>query len=137
MPDDCSDGWPTCGEIDVMEQVGFEPDRIHASTHSAKYNWKNGNQPTATTLVTGATTGFHVYALEWRPGRIDAYVDGRRYFTALDDGGGHDAWPFTRPFYIIVNLAIGGGWGGAQGVDETIWPQRYAIDYVRVYQAAP
>jgi beta-glucanase (GH16 family) len=137
MPDDCSEGWPACGEIDAMEQVGFEPDRIHASTHSGKYNWKNGTQATATTLVTGATAGFHVYALEWRPGRIDAYVDGRRYFTALDDGGGHDAWPFTRPFYIILNLAIGGGWGGAQGVDESIWPQRYEVDYVRVYQAVP
>jgi beta-glucanase (GH16 family) len=137
MPDDCSDGWPTCGEIDVMEQVGFAPDRIHATTHSHKYNWKNGQNRTATALVTGATTGFHDYALEWRPGRIDAYVDGRRYFTSLDDGGGHDAWPFTKKFYIILNLAIGGGWGGAQGVDATIWPQKYVIDHVRVYQAAP
>jgi beta-glucanase (GH16 family) len=135
MPDNSSPGWPECGEIDVMEHVGYDSDRVHATTHSLKYNWKAAEQRTGSVLVPGATTGFHTVALEWRPDRIDAYADGKRYFTSLNDGTGNDAWPFDKSFYLILNLAIGGDWGGAQGVDPNVWPQRYVIDYVRVYEA--
>ena len=135
MPSDSSPGWPECGEIDVMEHVGYDSNRVHATTHSLKYNWKATEQRTGTSLVPGATTGMHDYAIEWRPDRIDAYVDGKRYFTSLDEGTGEDAWPFTKDFYLILNLAIGGDWGGAMGVDPDVWPQEYVIEYVRVYQA--
>jgi hypothetical protein len=135
MPDDSSRGWPACGEIDVMEHVGYEPNVVHSTTHSLKFNWMADEQRTAWVPVAGATSGFHEYAIEWRPGRIDAYVDGQHYFASFDDGSGDDAWPFNKNFYLILNLAIGGNWGGAMGVDPNVWPQRYVIDWVRVYQA--
>jgi len=134
LPDDFSRGWPACGEIDVMEQVGFDPDTIHATTHSLTYNWKGAQQRTATTNVPGATSGYHVYATEWFPDRIDFFVDDRKYFTSPNDNTGDDAWPFHKKFYLILNLAVGGVWGGALGVDSTIWPRQMLVDYVRVYQ---
>jgi beta-glucanase (GH16 family) len=134
MPDNQSRGWPACGEIDVMEHVGYDENRIHSTTHSLRYNWRSPNQRTASTFVPGATGGFHVYAVEWYPDRIEAFVDGVRYFTSPNDGGGDDSWPFNKNFHIILNLAVGGDWGGARGVDPNIWPKRMTVDYVRVYQ---
>jgi hypothetical protein len=134
MPDDQHRGWPACGEIDIMEEVGYDQDRIHATTHAAAYNWQSSQQRTASTIVGGVTTGFHVYALEWSPNRIDMFVDGVHYYSSTDPGWGDDGWPFNKPFHIILNLAVGGSWGGAQGVDPNIWPRRMLVDWVRVYQ---
>ncbi|MFT3776438.1 MAG: glycoside hydrolase family 16 protein [Minicystis sp.] len=134
MPDDQSRGWPACGEIDIMEEVGYDQDSIHATTHSKTYNWKGTQQRTAATNVGGVTTGYHVYALEWFPDHMDMFVDGQKYFTSPNDNTGDDAWPFDKNFHIILNLAIGGDWGGAQGVDPNIWPRQMLVDYVRVYQ---
>lgn len=134
MPDDFSRGWPACGEIDIMEEVGYDQDSIHATTHSLAYNWKAAKQRTTSTPVSGVTTGYHVYAVEWYSDRIDFFVDGRKYYTSPNDNTGDDAWPFHKNFYIILNLAIGGDWGGAQGVDPSIWPRQMLVDYVRVYQ---
>jgi beta-glucanase (GH16 family) len=134
MPDDMHRGWPACGEIDIMEEVGYDPDRIHATTHAAAYNWQSAQQRTASTIVGGVTTGFHVYTLEWSPSRIDMFVDGVHYYSSTDPGWGDDGWPFNKPFHIILNLAVGGSWGGAQGIDPNIWPRRMLVDWVRVYQ---
>ena len=134
LPDDMSRGWPACGEIDIMEEVGYDQDSIHATTHTQTYNWTKGNQRTAATNQSGATSGFHQYALEWYPDHLDMFVDGRKYFTSPNDNTGDDAWPFHKNFYIILNLAIGGDWGGAQGVDPNTWPKQMLVDYVRVYQ---
>lgn len=134
MPDNQSRGWPACGEIDIMEEVGYNQDSIHATTHSQAYNWKSSNQRTAATNVPGVTSGYHTYALEWYPDHIDMFVDGKKYFTSPNDNTGDDAWPFNKNFHIILNLAIGGDWGGAQGVDPNIWPRQMLVDYVRVYQ---
>lgn len=134
MPDNQSRGWPACGEIDIMEHVGYDPNVIHATLHSAKYNWSIGNQRTATTHVEGAVSGFHVYAMEWYPDRIDMFVDGVKYFSAANDNGGPDSWPYNSNFHLILNLAVGGTWGGAMGVDPNIWPKQMLVDYVRVYQ---
>ncbi len=134
MPDDFSRGWPACGEIDIMEEVGFDQDSIHATTHSLAYNWKSTQQRTTSTTLAGATTGYHVYAIEWYTDRIDFFVDGRKYYTSPNDNTGDDAWPFHKNFYVILNLAIGGDWGGQQGVDPNIWPRQMLVDYVRVYQ---
>jgi len=134
LPDDFSRGWPACGEVDIMEEVGYDQDSIHGTTHSAAYNWTNGKQRTSTTSAGGATTGYHVYAVEWFPDRIDFFVDGRKYLTSPNDNTGDDAWPFHKNFHVILNLAIGGDWGGAQGVDPNIWPRQMLVDYVRVYQ---
>jgi len=134
MPDDQHRGWPACGEIDIMEEVGYDQDRIHATTHAQAYNWQSAQQRTASTVVGGVTSGFHVYALEWRPDRIEMFVDGNRYYLSTDPNWGDDGWPFNKPFHVILNLAVGGDWGGAQGVDPNIWPRRMLVDYVRVYQ---
>ncbi|HYX38143.1 MAG TPA: family 16 glycosylhydrolase [Oligoflexus sp.] len=134
MPDNKSRGWPACGEIDIMEHVGYENNRIHATTHSQNYNWKRPEQRTGTMFTNQATEKFHLYAMEWYPDRIDFYVDSVKYYTSPNDYKGDDSWPFQKNFHIILNLAIGGDWGGTQGVDANVWPQKMLVDYVRVYQ---
>jgi hypothetical protein len=134
MPDDFSRGWPACGEMDILEHVGYDLNVVHATLHAQAYNWQRSEQRTASTVVSGATTGYHVYVLDWRPDRIEMSVDGRVYFSMQNPNRGNDWWPFDKNFYVIFNLAIGGDWGGAQGVDPNVWPQRMLVDYVRVYQ---
>ena len=127
-------GWPACGEIDIMENVGFDPLRVHASIHTTAYNHTIGTQKTASTVVSDPSAGFHVYSTEWYPDRIDTFVDGVRYFTFRNEGTGAAAWPFDAPQYLLINLAIGGSWGGQQGIDDALFPHRYLVDYVRIYQ---
>ena len=129
-------GWPDNGEIDIMEHVGYDPGLIHASTHSQKNQWRNQNQRTATLAVPDAGTAFHTYVLEWDAEEIRMYVDDRPYFTSRKAGGDWTSWPFTRNFHLVLNLAIGGDWGGARGVDDAAFPGRMEVDYVRVYQEA-
>lgn len=126
--------WPDNGEIDIMEYVGSDPGVIHATTHTRAYNWPKNNQKTATFRVADAETAYHLYAMEWSAERIDIYIDETRIFSDRNEGTGWEAWPFDRDFHLILNLAIGGNWGGAKGVDDGIFPQRMEIDFVRVYQ---
>jgi beta-glucanase (GH16 family) len=135
MPTDNAYGrWPSSGEIDIMEHVGFDPGVVHASTHCRTYYWRNNNHKTATTSVPDFADAMHVYAVEWSAQRIDAFVDGTRYFTVQNEGTGWQAWPFDKRFHVILNLAIGGEWGGQKGVDTTIFPVRMEVDYVRLYE---
>ncbi len=129
-------GWPDNGEIDIMEHVGYDPGVIHASTHSQKNQWRNKNQRTATLAVPDFGTAFHTYTMEWDAEEIRIFVDDHQYFTSRKDGGDWTSWPFTRPFHVVLNLAVGGDWGGVKGVDEGAFPQRMEVDYVRVYQKA-
>ncbi|MBN2476372.1 MAG: glycoside hydrolase family 16 protein [Pirellulales bacterium] len=127
-------GWPACGELDIMENVGFAPDVIHANVHTAKYNHVKGNGKGAKITIEKPYDTFHVYAMEWDKDRIDFFVDDQKYFTYENEGTGTDAWPFDSPHYLILNIAIGGSWGGQRGIDDAIFPQEMLIDYVRVYQ---
>ncbi|HWL14281.1 MAG TPA: glycoside hydrolase family 16 protein [Opitutus sp.] len=127
-------GWPDNGEIDIMEHVGYDPGVIHASTHTQKHQWQKETQRTATIQVPDATKVFHTYAIEWEADEIRGFVDGRHYFTSRKDGGDWTTWPFYKDFYLILNLAVGGAWGGAKGVDPAAFPQRMEVDFVRVYQ---
>ena len=126
-------GWPNSGEIDIMEHVGYNMHHIHGSIHTGSFNHLQGTQISSSLRSSDVDTEFHVYAMEWRPDRIDIFLDGQRYFTVTDDGSGHGAWPFDQRFHLLLNIAVGGSWGGVQGVDDSIFPQRMEIDYVRVY----
>ena len=124
--------WPDQGEIDLMEMVGWNSNVIHATLHTALFNHVRGTQRGAEALVTTSCTAFHRYQLDWRATAITIGVDDRAYLrVANDQPGGAGAWPFTRPFQLILNLAIGGDWGGQQGVDDHAFPQRMTVDYVR------
>ncbi len=129
-------GWPACGEIDIMENVGFDPDVIHANIHTKRYNHVLKTNKGGKLTVPKPHADFHVYRLDWTQERMDFYVDDQKCFTYQNDGTGRDSWPFDQPHYLILNLAIGGDWGGREGVDDSIFPQKYYIDYVRVYQKA-
>jgi beta-glucanase (GH16 family) len=127
-------GWPACGEIDIMENVGYDPQTIVASVHTGAYNHVQGTQKNATAKLEAPWADFHVYSAEWSPDRIDAFVDGQRYFTFRNEGTGSRAWPFDEPQFLVLNLAIGGTWGGTRGIDDSLFPHRLLVDYVRVYQ---
>lgn len=133
-------GWPDSGEIDIMEYVGYDPNRIHATVHTLAYHHSIGTQVGKSKIVANPEELYHVYEIEWEPGIIKAYVDGILYFTYdfdPEDNVGIEnfkAWPFDKDFHLLLNIAIGGAWGGAQGIDDTIFPQSMVIDYVRVYQ---
>jgi beta-glucanase (GH16 family) len=126
--------WPHNGEIDIMEHVGYNQGRIHASTHSLQYYWLKGTQRTDTIFSPDVSESFHNYVMEWYPEKIQVYMDDSLYFTSPNDGTGWEAWPFDQPFYLILNIAVGGAWGGQKGIDDSIWPQRMEVDYVRVYR---
>jgi beta-glucanase (GH16 family) len=129
-------GWPACGEIDIMENVGFEPNVIHGTVHTRAFNGAQGTQKGSQTSVAGAADAFHVYAMEWFPDRISFFVDGQAYFTFANDHSGNADWPFDQPQFLVLNTAVGGDWGGQQGIDDGIFPQKFLIDYVRVYEAS-
>lgn len=132
-------GWPKDGEIDIMEHVGYHQDYVSSSIHCTAYVHSNGTQKTKEKYLKGATDEFHVYALEWTPEYIKSYVDGEQLFYYKPEDYGernYNTWPFDNPFYLKLNLAWGGNWGGAQGIDESCLPAVYEIDYVRVFQKA-
>ena len=127
-------GWPSSGEIDIMEHVGYDLNKIHISTHSEAYYWRIGTQRTATKVIENATTEFHLYRIDWTPYAIRGYIDDVHIFTSVNDGTGYKAWPFDKRFHLILNVAIGGDWGGQQGVDDTIFPVSKEVDYVRFFK---
>ncbi len=126
--------WPKSGEIDIMEHVGYAPENVHYAAHSEKYNHVRGVQKNAQFPCADVDKEFHVYALEWTEDAMTWILDGKRMFTVRHDEDGWEAWPFDQDFYLILNLAFGGGWGGQQGIDLTSLPQVYEVDYVRVFQ---
>jgi len=126
-------GWPTCGEIDIMEEVWKEPNVVNWSAHSKMLNWPMGTQKTYKTIIAGATDDFHIYKLNWTKDYLQFYVDDTLYYTVPNDGRGTDYYPFVAPQFLILNLAIGGNMAGFN-VDDTIFPVRMEVDYVRIYQ---
>ena len=129
--------WPNSGEIDIMEHVGYQMGHIHGTVHNEAYYWLKWEQRKGRILLDDVDTAFHVYALEWTPERIDVFVDDSHYFTYVNENTGWQVWPYDQPFHVILNLAVGGGWGRAGGgIDDTVFPQRMLVDYVRVYQRA-
>jgi beta-glucanase (GH16 family) len=130
-------GWPKNGEIDIMEHVGYDPGIVHGTVHTESFNHILGTHLGEQKRVTSFNEEFHSYAIDWTKERIDFYIDGNLYFTFENTGGDYKEWPFDQPFHLIMNIAVGGGWGGQKGVDPSIWPQRMEVDYVRVYDKKP
>lgn len=126
--------WPDDGEIDIMEHVGYDHGMVHASIHTKKYNHIINTQKTSKIEVKDLSEAFHTYTVEYNRDRMDIFVDDKHYFSYLNSEKTYDAWPFNQPFFLILNQAIGGNWGGVQGIDDSIFPQKFYIDYVRVYQ---
>ena len=127
-------GWPDSGEIDIMEEVGYHPNYVSSSLHANAHVHTNNTQVTKEVYCAGAEGEYHVYAIEWTAEKITTFVDGKVLLTYANRGLGHDDWPYDAPFYVILNLAWGGDWGGSQGVDESALPVTMSVDYVRVFQ---
>src|SRR3546814_6802623 len=99
-----------------MEHVGYDPGRVHVSVHTKAYNHVIGTQKTSITAVPGAMSGFHRYRVDWTPAGIRGYIDDAQVFAFANEGSGPGAWPFDRRFHLLLNLAVGGDWGGKLGV---------------------
>jgi beta-glucanase (GH16 family) len=149
-----SAGWPKCGEIDILENIGKEPGIVHGSIHGPLATGAASDLTSAVKLVNGKdfSSDFHVYAVEWNPGSIRFYVDSTRYATFTPDSSGLDnaansasnsgssdspaaragSWVFGHPFFLILNVAVGGNWPGPPDATST-FPQTMLVDYVRVY----
>lgn len=126
--------WPDDGEIDIMEEVGYHPNYVSSSLHAKSHVHSNNTQVTHEMYCAGAEGEFHTYAIEWTDKNITTYVDGKVQLSYDNRGLGRDDWPYNAPFYLILNLAWGGSWGGAQGVDESALPVSLEVDWVRVWQ---
>jgi len=128
--------WPACGEIDIMEHVGRSQDVVHFSLHSKLYNHMEDTHLTKTCLYPGVSDGFHLYSVDWEQDRVCFLFDGKKAAVWRNGEGGRaagpDGWPFNAPFFLIMNVAFGGFFGGAH--DDSCLPQAMEIEYVRVYQ---
>jgi beta-glucanase (GH16 family) len=126
--------WPDDGEIDIMEHVGFDQGVVHGTVHTGAYNHTRGNHRSNRVTLPDVCNEFHRYQLHWTATRITVGVDDQHYFQYSNDNSGNAQWPFDSPQYLILNIAVGGDWGGQMGVDDSIWPVQMEVDYVRVYQ---
>ncbi len=135
LPSDNGYGiWPASGEIDIMEHVGYDQNNVHSTIHCSAFNGQRGNQKSSAKIIPNATTEFHDYRIDWTPYSIKGFVDDEQYFEYINDNTGFTTWPFNRKFHMILNIAIGGNWGGAQGVDDNIFPATMEVDYVKAYK---
>jgi beta-glucanase (GH16 family) len=124
-------GWPKCGEIDILEYIGREPQMVFTTLHTQASHGNTIN--TKKTKIPEIEEGFHVFALDWSKDKMDFFVDDVLVYTFQPEIKNEDTWPFNNPFYFIVDVAIGGNFGGP-AVDDTVFPQDFIIDYIKVYQ---
>lgn len=127
-------GWPSSGEIDIMENVGYMPDSLFCTVHTKAYNHIINTQVSKSVFDTTLSEKYHDYTLEWDADAMHFQCDGKNVLTFKNRHEGYEGWPFDQEFHLLINLAVGGNWGGKKGVDEKIWPQKLMVDYVRVYQ---
>ncbi len=124
-------GWPLCGEIDILEYVGKNPHQVYTTLHTTAAHGDH-----ASSKVTEFPTieeGFHTYAVEWDATKIEFFVDNQSVYVFAPKERTAEVWPYDQKFFILVNMAVGGNFGGPE-VDDTIFPQQFIIDYIRVYQ---
>ena len=126
--------WPKSGEIDIAETVGYSPDSVYQTIHTNSYNGMIGTQKVSLIPVKDLYRSFHTYAIEWTPEYIVYFIDGVRQQQFENAHEGTDKWPFDQDFHLVLNVAVGGNFGGKMGVDESVFPRQLKVDYVRVYQ---
>lgn len=124
-------GWPMCGEIDILEYVGKEPHMVFNSLHTKDSHGNTIN--TKKTKIEDIEQGFHTYTANWTPDNIEFFVDNTLMYNFAPTKKTPAVWPFDQPFFFILNMAIGGNFGGPE-VDDSIFPQEFIIDYIRVYK---
>jgi len=130
-------GWPESGEIDIMEHVGYNPNWIHGTIHTDAYNHMDGTQLGGQIHINDASSNFHIYSIVWSDESIKWYVDDIQFYDFYNDQqDDFTTWPFNQDFHLILNLAIGGTWGGQQGIDDSAFPAQFKIDYVKIYEAS-
>ena len=127
-------GWPACGEIDIMEYWGHDANTVASNVHTRDYNHTKGTGRGGKTVYQDPWKDFHIYAVEWYPERMDFYIDDNMFWSCKTKGEGIGEWPFNAPQYMILNLALWNNWGGQPGIDDSIFPQKFIVDYVRVYE---
>lgn len=133
LPDNAS-GWPQGGEIDILEHVGHRAGTVFGTIHTGAFNHVRHTEKQGSVQLPDACTAFHLYQALWTPEAVVFSIDGQPYYRFANDGSGDRArWPFDAPFHLILNVAVGGDWGGQEGVDETAFPQAMQVDWVRVW----
>ena len=136
LGDEALKPWPLCGEMDIMEHVGFNPNHVYSAVHSKVSNFMNGAGVSKEVILDDVWNDFHTYAVEWDATTIRYFVDDVCYHIIKKGQRPEDDWPFVEdnPFYLILNIAVGGSWGGREGIDKSLFPQRMEVDYVRVFK---
>lgn len=131
-------GWPECGEIDIMEYVSYDPGVVHQTIHSTANNHIKQTQiSTGPMALPDAEKTFHLYGIIWEEASLSLYLDSPEHIVLKVEkpvNADQSNWPFDKPFYFVLNMAVGGNWGGKYGVDDSIFPAEFEIDYVRVYK---
>lgn len=126
--------WPKSGEIDIMEHVGFNQNQVHQTVHTGSYNHRINTHKGEHLIVDRASKEFYVYAIEWEEDEIRWYIDDEEVFVFKNENNTYMEWPFDHHYYLILNIAMGGSWGGIEGIDSKLENAEMLIDYVRVYQ---
>lgn len=134
LPSDDSVKWPAGGEIDIMEHVGFDPGVIHHSIHTSAFNFSRGTQKTSSHTVPDACDTMHKYQLLWTADFMVFGVDDQPKLLFRKESDKQARWPFDQPQHLLLNIAVGGNWGGQKGVDDAAFPAQMEVDYVRIYQ---
>jgi len=137
LPSDPNVKWPNGGEIDIMEHVGYEPGIIHHSVHTKAFNFGRGTQKTTKHEVADACKVFHKYQLLWTSKFLLFGLDDKPKFIFKKQQKGNARWPFDKPQHLLLNIAVGGSWGGQKGIEKSAFPARMEVDYVRIYQPKP
>lgn len=127
-------GWPESGEIDIMEHVGYLPDTVYGTVHTKAFNHSIGTHKTGSFFIETPYTEFHDYGIEWGQEKIDFLFDGKKYFSFKNTKKNFQEWPYDKRFHLILNIAVGGNWGGKNGVAPDIFPAKMEVEYVRVFQ---
>ena len=127
-------GWPKSGELDIMENVGFDPTKIHCNIHTEAYNHGIGTNKGNTVSTSNPNENWHIYSMEWDAEKVIFFLDGNQVFRFDNEHKSYREWPYDQKFHLLLNIAVGGSWGGEQGIDNSVFPQRMLVDYVRVYQ---